>query len=193
MPSKVLNVGVIGAGEVAQLIHLPILSLLNHLYRTIAICDISQNAVNFYASRHDIPHGTTDPHAVISHPDVDLIFHLTFDEYHETYTIAALEVGKHVMVEKPLFLSLPSAQRVIEAEKIAKNGARAFVGYMRRYAPSFVNAFKGEVNSIDKILYARSRSIVGPNAIFVSQSGTLATKFTGYPSRGGCAADEAPR
>ena len=52
---------------------------------------------------------------------------------------------------------------------------------MRRYAPGFVNAFRREVASIDKIFYARSRSIVSPNAIFVSQSGTSATKFTDLP------------
>lgn len=79
-------------------------------------------------------------------------------------------------------LSLQSAQRIMEAEKTAKNGARVSVGYMRRYTPSFVNAFKGEIASISKILYARSRGIVGLNAFFVSQSGTSATKFVDFPS-----------
>lgn len=38
----VLRVGIIGAGEVAQVIHLPVLTLLRHLYTTTAICDISK-------------------------------------------------------------------------------------------------------------------------------------------------------
>jgi predicted dehydrogenase len=163
MSRKLIHVGVIGAGEVAQLLHLPTLQLLNHLYRIVAVCDLSPKAVGFCTSRHHIPTGTTDPYEVIDSPHIDLIFNLTSDEFHETYTIAAL-AGKHVMVEKPLSLSLPSAQRIIDAEKKARNGARVFVGYMRRYAPTFVNAFKREVASIDKILYARSRGIVGPNA-----------------------------
>ena len=66
--------------------------------------------------------------------------------------------------------------RIVEAEREAENGARVFVGYMRRYAPSFVNAFKREVASIDRVLYARSRGIVGPNAYFVNQSGTFPLK-----------------
>ncbi len=52
-----------------------------------------------------------------------------------------------------------------------------FVGYMRRYAPTFTAAFLREVSTIPKILYARSRDIVGPNAHFVQQSGTSSLKF----------------
>lgn len=39
---RILRVGVIGAGEVAQVIHLPVLSLLSHLFTTTIICDISK-------------------------------------------------------------------------------------------------------------------------------------------------------
>ena len=85
------------------------------------------------------------------------------------------------MLEKPLTLSLQSARRIIDAEEQSKNGARVFVGYMRRYAPSFVGAFKREVASIEKILYARCRGIVGPNAYFVDRSGASAQKYTDFP------------
>ena len=176
MIPKVLRVGVIGAGEVAQVIHLPTLQLMNHLYTVSAICDVSQKTVDFCKNRYNIPIATTNPDDVINHPDIDVIFNLTSDEFHETIAVAALRAGKHVMQEKPISLSLESARRIVQAEKEAKNGARVFVGYMRRYAPSFVNAFKREVASIDSVLYARSRGIVGPNAYFVNQSGTFPFK-----------------
>lgn len=105
-----------------------------------------------------------------------MVFNLTSDEFHETYTIAALQAGKHVMVEKPMTLSLPSAERIIEAE--AKSGRKVFVGYMRRYAASFTRTFKREVASIPRILYARSRDFSGPNAKFVAESGTFSVKHT---------------
>lgn len=176
MTSKVLRVGLIGAGEVAQVIHLPTLQLMNHLYAVSAICDVSQKTVDFCKNRYNIPLATTNPDDVINHPDIDVIFNLTSDEFHETIAVAALKAGKHVMQEKPISLSLESARRIVQAEKEAKNGARVFVGYMRRYAPSFVNAFKREVASIDRVLYARSCGIVGPNAYFVNQSGTFPFK-----------------
>jgi predicted dehydrogenase len=106
---------------------------------------------------------------------------LTADEYHESICISALEFGKFVFVEKPITLSIPSVQRILEAETAA-GGNKIFVGYMRRYAPSFTAAFLREVATIPRILYARSRDIVGPNAHFVGQSGTTAMKFTDFPT-----------
>ena len=176
MAAAVLRVGLIGAGEVAQVIHLPTLQLMNHLYTVSAICDVSQKTVDFCKNHYNIPLITTNPNDVINHPDIDVIFNLTSDEFHETIAVAALEAGKHVMQEKPISLSVESAMRIVEAERKAKNGARIFVGYMRRYASSFENAFKREVASIDRVLYARSRGIVGPNAYFVNQSGTFPFK-----------------
>lgn len=41
-PEKRLRVGIIGAGEVAQVIHLPVLALLSYLFTTTIICDISE-------------------------------------------------------------------------------------------------------------------------------------------------------
>lgn len=124
------------------------------------------------ASKFHVPLSTTDPTELFKSPDVDVIFILTLDEFHETYTIAALEAGKHVMVEKPLTISTPSAQRIIAAEKKA-NGPIVFVGYMRRYAKSFTQTFKREVESIPRILYARVRDFPGPNARFVAESGAF--------------------
>ena len=182
MSGQPLRVGIIGAGEVAQVIHLPTLSLLSHLYTVVAICDISRQSVDLCAEKYKIRTATTSAQDLFNDKHIDVIFNLTSDEYHETYTVAALHAGKHVMVEKPLTLSVESAERIIEAEKEAENDARVFVGYMRRYAPSFVRAFKREVAGIDRILYARCRGLVGPNAYFVSQSGTSPQKFTDFSS-----------
>lgn len=176
MPEKTLRVGVIGAGEVAQVIHLPTLQLLNQYFETAAICDSSRTAVEFCQSRFNIPRGSTDAYEIINDPSIDLIVILTSYEYHATYSIAALETGKHVMIEEPLSLSILSARRIINAEKTARNGARVFVSSMRRYAPGFVNTFKREIASVDRILYARCRDITGPKRHFVNQSGTPVAK-----------------
>jgi predicted dehydrogenase len=143
-----------------------------------------QNA-SHCASKFHIPLATTNPTDILTSPEVDLVFNLTSDEFHEPYTIAALRAGKHVMIEKPITLSLPSAQRIIEAERQAPNGARVFVGYMRRYAKSFTQTFKREVESIGRILYARSRDFSGPNSKFVDESGTFQVKNADFPAGAG--------
>ncbi|RDL40120.1 Uncharacterized protein BP5553_00099 [Venustampulla echinocandica] len=177
MASKVLRVGVIGGGDVAQVIHLPILQLLSHLYTVKIICDISKKTADHCATKFGIPIATTNPEDVFKSADVDVIFNLTSDEFHAPYTIAGLQAGKSVMVEKPITLSLQAAQEILDAERSAPNGARVFVGYMRRYAPS-LQAFKREVSTIKSIKYARVRDIIGPNAYFIGQSGASPLKFT---------------
>lgn len=177
---KKLRIGLIGAGEVAQVIHIPTLQLLNHLYSIVAVCDISRQAAHHCASKFSIPAATTDPQVIFTSSVVDVVFVLTSDEFHVPYTVAALQCGKHVFVEKPITLSIPSAMKIIEAEKAA-DGPKVFVGYMRRYAPSFVKAFQREIGDIPRILYARSRDIIGPNSYFVGQSGTFPARFTDLP------------
>lgn len=175
-PETTLRVGVIGAGKVAQEIHLPTLQLLNKYFEIAAICDASQKSVDFCQSRFNVPRGSVDAYELINDPNIDLIFILTSYEYHAVYSIAALEAGKHVMIEEPISLSVQSARKIINAEKQAKNGARVFVSSMRRYAPGFVNTFKREIASIDRILYARCRDITGPKCHFVNQSGNAVAK-----------------
>lgn len=47
MAENRLRVGIIGAGEVAQVIHLPALAMLSHLYVTTAVCDISKKVTTY--------------------------------------------------------------------------------------------------------------------------------------------------
>ena len=152
------------------------MQLLSHLFITQAICDVSLKTANHCASKFSIPISTTNPEDLFNNEQVDIIFILTSDEFHAPYTIAALKAGKTVMVEKPITLSLQSGKAILEAEQEAPNGARVFVGYMRRYAPS-LEAFKREVSTIKGIKYARVRDIIGPNAYFINQSGCHPTKF----------------
>jgi predicted dehydrogenase len=174
-------VGIIGAGEVAQTIHLPTLTALSHLYTLCAISDISPATASHCATKFHIPLYTTDPYTLFHHSSLDLIFILTSDQYHAPYAIAALRAGKNVFLEKPLTLSLESGRAILQAEREAR-GKRVFVGYMRRYAPSFTQAFRREVEGIPRILYARVRDIIGPNSHFVGQSGTSPVKFDDYPT-----------
>lgn len=94
--------------------------------------------------------------------------------------MTALKHDKHVLVEKPVAMSIPALRRMIEAEKQSRG--RVFVAYMRRYANA-LDTFKDELASVKaNIKFARVRDIVGPNAGFISQSGTFPQTFTDYPA-----------
>ncbi|RDW81049.1 uncharacterized protein DSM5745_04606 [Aspergillus mulundensis] len=159
-----LTVGILAAGtHPVQTIYLPALQALSNLYTISAIyTSISTSA----GSQEPTP----TPDTILTNPSISLVLNFMPNEYHELYTIAALQAGKHVMVETPVSLSIPSAKRILAAERDAPNGARVFVACARRYAPCFESVFKKEVAALERIHYARLRMIAGPHIAHTATS-----------------------
>jgi predicted dehydrogenase len=69
------------------------------------------------AERLDMTHvtGTTDYMALIHNPDVEVVDICVPTPVHEVLALAALEAGKHVLLEKPLALDSESARRIADA------------------------------------------------------------------------------
>lgn len=154
-----VDIGIIGCGEVTQVIHAPTLILLSHLFRIRYVCDVSPGALELVSSRIPNEHvGTADPARVCASPDIEVVFILNSDEYHSAHAVMALRNGKHVFIEKPMALCIRDADRIIEAER--ESGKKVMVGYMRRYATAFADAL-AEIGGAGEILYARVRGVIG--------------------------------
>jgi predicted dehydrogenase len=179
MASKVLRVGIIGCGEIAQVGHIPIFNFLPLKFRTTYLCDASRDALAHCARmvQGGSPKTTTDPKELCESPDVDVVLICNGDESHVICGILALENNKWCLIEKPLALCYRDINLLIEAEK--KSKGKVFVGTMRRYAPAFLEAVD-EVKKMGPILYARVRAIIGPNSNFVSQSTTYPQQFSDF-------------
>lgn len=156
-PDRV-RVGLIGCGEIAQVVHIPTLNHLSHLFQITYLCDISKTALEYCQAKvvATKPPITTNPQEVCASPDVDVVFVINSDEYHAEHGVLALKHDKHVFIEKPMALNDRDADAIIEAERRSKG--KVMVGYMRRYAPAFQDAI-AEIGGIDKILYARIRGL----------------------------------
>ncbi len=167
-----VKVGLVGLGEIAQIVHLPILQAYSDQFEIAALCDISQELLTTLGGRYNVPaeHRYLDVKDLAKQEDLDAIFVLNSDEYHTDATLAAIEHGKHVLVEKPMCLTRQEAEAIIKARDEA--GVQVMVGYMRRYAPAFVQAVE-QVRALEKINYARVRDIIGQNAQFVEQSSVV--------------------
>ncbi|CAG9978425.1 unnamed protein product [Clonostachys byssicola] len=178
---RIVRVGIIGCGTVAQVVHLPTLSLLCHLFRITYLCDVSENALRHCQARvvgGVPPEITTDAAELCASPEVDVVFVINSDEYHTDHAVLALQHNKFVFVEKPLALNLRDCEAIASAEKASSGDV--MVGYMRRYAPVFLDAVK-EIGGVENIMFARVRDIIGPNSTFIEQSGTFAKAFTDFP------------
>jgi predicted dehydrogenase len=167
-----VRVGVIGLGEVAQVVHLPILEALADRYRLAAVCDVSPTLLQALGVRYGVP--TTARHAdyrdLVARDDLDAVLVLNSDEYHADCVIAACGAGKHVLVEKPMTLTMAESEAIIRARDEAD--VRVMVAYMRRFAPAFVEAV-AQVRQLDKINYVRVRDIIGRNRLIIDQVHTI--------------------
>ncbi|WP_028635752.1 Gfo/Idh/MocA family protein [Nocardioides sp. URHA0032] len=162
-----LRVGVIGLGEVAQVIHLPIIESLPDRYELAAVCDISPGLVKRVGDRYRVEHRYTDFHEMLAAGDLDCVLVLNSDEYHAECTITALDAGIDVLVEKPMCLSPREAEEIIAARD--RSGKTVMVAYMRRFAPAFNEAVE-RLPELGELRYVRVHDVIGENRLIVDQT-----------------------
>ena len=103
---------------------------------------------------------------------VDAVLIANPNVYHAEVTIAALQAGVHVLVEKPMCLTLAENDAVIAAQ--ASAGKIVQVGTMRRYAPAFIEACR-IVQGMDDIRLARVHDIIGRNSLVIEPTSRVIT------------------
>jgi predicted dehydrogenase len=128
-----LRVGVVGAGIIAQVMHLHYLTELSDLFEVTAICDIVGENARACADRYGIPAAYSDWRELIAAP-VDAVFVLTSGS-HAPIAVAAAAAGKHVFTEKPMCFSAAEGQAMVDAADEA--GVTLMVGYPKRYDPAY--------------------------------------------------------
>ena len=129
-----LGVALVGGGAIAQMHHLPTLAERPDLFRVVALVDTNADVRAAVAARWHVPFATASVDDALARPDVEAVLVLHGGSHADT-TIAALQAGKHVFVEKPLGYSPQEAERVAAVAR----GARGvlMVGYQKRYAPQW--------------------------------------------------------
>ncbi|MDR0886164.1 MAG: Gfo/Idh/MocA family oxidoreductase [Clostridiales Family XIII bacterium] len=167
-----IKVGVIGLGEVSQLMHLPILQDLNEQYEITAVSDVSPSLVEYIKGKYKIADGYLNAEELIQHADIDAVFILSPDQYHGQYAALALKMGKHVFVEKPVTLYEEELQELIELKKQYPNQI-VMVGYMRRYAGPFLKGKEILEENPMKTEYLRFRDIICEAPFYIGQTRSI--------------------
>ena len=122
---------VIGAGNFATRVLLPILKQRNVRLRTIASAGGPSGAIA--GAAFDAERITADVDDIVADSSIETVFVLTRHDSHASLVLRALEAGKHVFVEKPLALSEEDLDRI---ERVARDTDRLLmVGFNRRFAP----------------------------------------------------------
>jgi len=161
-----IKVGLIGLGEVAQLMHLPLLAD-DQRFEIAAVTDVSPSLVDHVATRYGVPTRHASAEALIADPNLDAVFILTPDFLHAPLLEASIKAGKHVFIEKPAALTAAELKPLVQLNET--NPKIVFVGYMRRFAPAFL-ALKDRLPPRDEIRHVRIRDLIRESQFFVDQT-----------------------
>lgn len=168
-----VGIGLIGCGLVTQHLHIPALAQLSDRFRIAALHDASPTVLRGVAGRLPgaAPHDSVK--ALLADPDVRAVLVASPSALHGPHAVAAMQAGKHVLIEKPMCLTVEEADLL--ATTARETGATVQIGYMRRHTPAFhdaahlVAAMQGGINM------ARLREIIGPNSAFVDPTAAIIT------------------
>jgi len=117
MTTTPLRVGLIGVGW-GSVVQTPAFRLLPD-YEVAALCARRPESVARAGEALGIADTSTDWEAFVQRDDLDLISVCTPVGLHAEQTIAAIESGKHVLVEKPQALTAVDARRMLDAAEAA--------------------------------------------------------------------------
>lgn len=125
-----LNFAMVGCGRIAKR-HSELLGLQQiDGARLVAVCDIDEAKAKSIAERFSVPH-YTDMHQMMQGQDIDAVVVLTESGNHARDVVALARHGKHIIVEKPMALTLDDADAMIQACDEA--GVKLFVVKQNRF------------------------------------------------------------
>jgi len=151
--SQELKLGIIGTGQIGK----------NHLkryrdvpgVRMVAACDVDADELARVAAEYDIPRTFADYRELLALDDVQAVDVCLHNNLHAPITIAAMEAGKDVYVEKPIAGSYVDGVRMLEAAK--KTGRKLSVQLGRLFSPE-TRAAKRLIDDgeLGRLYYAKS-------------------------------------
>ena len=125
-----LKIALVGCGRIAVR-HADLLAGGHIRGATLAaVCDVIPERAKAFADKYRVP-GYTDMHEMARSAQVDAFSLLTPSGFHAEHTIALAPYGKHIIVEKPMALTLDDADEMIRV--CDKAGVRLFVVKQNRF------------------------------------------------------------
>jgi predicted dehydrogenase len=136
-----VRIGVVGAGAIAQLAHLPVLSKMRGA-ELVAMCDNDGPKARALADRFGIADVFTDIEDLLEFEGLGAVVIATPNHLHEPHVLSALNAGVHVLCERPLALNSRGIERILAAATRAD----------RKVAVANNHRFRSDVQAMDAFL-----------------------------------------
>lgn len=156
----VIGVGLYGMAHIDSYIALPGVDL-------VAIADVDEERLETVGREKGISHLFIDYNEMLETTDIQVASIATPDHLHSAPTLAALESGKHVFLEKPMALEVEEAERMAKAAK--DGGLKLTVNFGRRsQLPSLLAKEAIDRGELGEPVYAYARvnnTLMVPNTM----------------------------
>jgi UDP-N-acetyl-2-amino-2-deoxyglucuronate dehydrogenase len=126
--------GIVGCGVIAPT-HVRAIAAQRR-GRLIGVTDIDKDKANAFATEHGVT-AYADLDALLADPDVDIVTVCVPSGLHAEIGVKAADAGKHVVVEKPIDVTLAAADRLVEA--VDRAGTKMTVISQHRFDPGHVH------------------------------------------------------
>jgi predicted dehydrogenase len=129
MMNRPVNYAVVGTG-IGRL-HARGISEIPEKARLVAVCDLNESAARALAEEYKAESFTSNYAELIQRKDVDALSLCVPHDLHCDMAIAAARAGKHILVEKPLAITMKEADQVIAVAR--ENRVKLMTGHNMRY------------------------------------------------------------
>ncbi len=127
--SKQLRGGLIGCGAIGKTFADAIRAIDG--MNLVAFCSRAQDQADEFCRAYAGQYATTDAERVLNDPTLDAIYITTWHDSHADLCIRAARAGKHILVEKPLALSVAECRQI--GRVIEETGVKLMVAFKMRY------------------------------------------------------------
>ena len=132
MNKKRLSVGIIGAGGIAQSVHLPSLKDIKEC-ELAWVCDLVETRAQKAAEEWNIPKYGTSYAKLLETNRPDAVFVLVQPDYIFRVALDCIQAGCHVFMEKPMGITRFQAETLVREGKM--HNVQCQVGFNRRFIP----------------------------------------------------------
>jgi myo-inositol 2-dehydrogenase/D-chiro-inositol 1-dehydrogenase len=147
-----LGVGFVGCGFVTESRHLPGLRRVPEL-RVAALADVQPSTLAAVGDSVGVSRRYASTEELVADSEVDVVAVCVPAAHHVEVALAALEAGKHVLVEKPLALTLEDADRLLARAR--QSAQKTTIGFNLRWHRLVIEALslvrQGAIGSVEAI------------------------------------------
>lgn len=143
-----MRVGVLGCGPISQAAHFDACRKA-HNVELYGICDVAEDLLEKMSAIHEVQHTYSDYDKMLADPQIEAVIIGIVDQFHISAAEKAINAGKHVLIEKPLGITVKECESL--RENVKASGLVLQVGNMKRfdsgiaYARQFIKEEMGQL------------------------------------------------